>query len=217
MTENDPVAAVPVRRGPGRPPDVNGEDTRREIRRVARSLFAVHGYAGTTTRMISLEVGVTPAALHHYFGRKPNLALDVWHSTTDVEYTRLEVAMDAAGNFIDKLHALLGAALESLRSDPVTTRFIFSIREDARRTPELAEIVEDNRLAVLVRKLVDYGVETGVVEKTRSADARGAIGAVLLGITAMAADVSVQRIDQMAVGCRLLVEGLLFRAAGQPG
>ena len=213
MTESVP-ATQPVRRGPGRPPDVNGADTRREIRRVARTLFAEHGYAGTTTRMISLQVGVTPAALHHYFGRKPNLVLDVWHSTTDIEYSRLEGAMDEADNFIDKLHALLGAALESLRSDPDSTRFIFSIREDARRTPELAEIVEDNRLAVLVRKLVDFGVETGVVDKNRSADARGAIGAVLLGITAMAADVSVQRIDQMAAGCRLLVEGALFRGAG---
>ncbi|GAA1827849.1 hypothetical protein GCM10009836_01950 [Pseudonocardia ailaonensis] len=189
---------------------MNGEDTRREISRVARSLFATHGYAGTTTRMISLEVGVTPAALHHYFGRKPNLALAVWHATTDIEYARLESAMEAAEGFIDKLHALLGSALQALASDPDSTRFIFSIREDARRTPELAEIVEDNRLAVLVRKLVDFGVETGVVEKGRSADARGAIGAVLLGITAMGPDVSAGRIDQMATGCRLLVEGALF-------
>ncbi len=54
-------------RRPGAP------DTRAEILTSARSLFAVHGFAGTTIRAIASEAGVDPALVHHYFGTKDDL------------------------------------------------------------------------------------------------------------------------------------------------
>ena len=206
------TVAEPVRRKPGRPPDVNGEDTKQEIRRVAGRMFATHGYAGTTTRGIAEAVGVTPAALHHYFGRKVNLVLSLWHATTGAEFARLDQAVEAQDTFVAKVHALIDAALESLRSDPESTRFIVSIREEARRSTELAEILEDKRLVGLVRKVVQFGVDSGDVEKANAAEARGVLGAILLGTTMMATDISKQRIDQMAQGCHLLVDGALFKS-----
>jgi len=213
MTSSDGAADRPAKRGPGRPPDANGEETRRQILQAARNLFAEHGFAGTTTRMIADEVGVTTAALHHYFGRKTNLALALWWTTTDTEFARLAEAMDGQDTFERKVLALLEATVASIRADPESTRFIVSIREDARRTPELAEIIEDTRLAVLVRGLVDHGVDEGVVNGEHSSAVRGVISAVLVGVTTMSADVSLQRVEQMAAGCRRLMEGALFHVA----
>ncbi|GAA1827992.1 hypothetical protein GCM10009836_02160 [Pseudonocardia ailaonensis] len=211
MTTSRRPAGQPSRRGPGRPPDADGEETRREIQRVARGLFATHGYAGTTTRMIADEVGVTTAALHHYFGRKTNLVLALWWSTTDTEYLRLTEAIDAVDSFAGKVAALLDATVASIRADPESTRFIVSIREDARRTPELAEIVADNRLAALIRGLVGRGVAEGVVDEATAPAVRGTLAALLLGITTMSTDLSVERIDQMTRGSRRLLDGTLFQ------
>ena len=54
-------------RRPGAP------DTRAEILRSARSLFAEKGFAGASIRAIAGGAGVDPALVHHYFGSKDDL------------------------------------------------------------------------------------------------------------------------------------------------
>ena len=56
-------------RRPGSP------DTRSAILAEARSLFAAHGYAGTSVRAIAAAAGVDAALVHHYFGTKRELFL----------------------------------------------------------------------------------------------------------------------------------------------
>jgi len=51
-------------RRPGTP------DTREEILRAARDLFAASGFAATSMRAIAARAGVDPALVHHYFGTK---------------------------------------------------------------------------------------------------------------------------------------------------
>jgi AcrR family transcriptional regulator len=204
------LAPRQARRGPGRPPEANGEETQREIMRVARHLFAVHGYAGTSTRMIAVEVGVTPAALHHYFGRKHNLALAVWQWTTDEEFARLYEAVGGVSDFVEKAHTLLAVSLESLRRDREASLFISSIREDARRTPELDSILDDRRLPNLVRDIVAHGVASNALREEDSAQVSAAISAVVFGATLLAADLSPRRVDQMVTGCKRLLDGSLL-------
>jgi AcrR family transcriptional regulator len=54
-------------RRPGAP------DTRAEILRSARTLFAGRGFAGTSVRAVAAEAGVDPALVHHYFRTKHDL------------------------------------------------------------------------------------------------------------------------------------------------
>src|SRR3954464_9077831 len=63
--------APSARRGrrPGSP------DTRAAILSGARTLFAAHGYAGTSVRAVAAEAGVDAALVHHYFGTKDDLFL----------------------------------------------------------------------------------------------------------------------------------------------
>ena len=48
-------------------------DTRAVILDAARSLFAQHGFSGTSVRAVAGAAGVDPALVHHYFGSKDDL------------------------------------------------------------------------------------------------------------------------------------------------
>ncbi|WP_051478940.1 TetR family transcriptional regulator [Arthrobacter sp. H5] len=49
------------------------EDTRSAIIQAARSLFAEHGFEGTSLRQIARSANVDPALIHHYFDGKEGL------------------------------------------------------------------------------------------------------------------------------------------------
>ncbi|WP_077071648.1 TetR/AcrR family transcriptional regulator [Mailhella massiliensis] len=51
----------------------DGEATRRQILVTAVRLFAEHGYADTTSKMICREAGVNIAAVNYYFGSRDDL------------------------------------------------------------------------------------------------------------------------------------------------
>ena len=207
-----PKAQVHPKRGPGRPPDVNGDDTKVRIERAARHLFATHGYMATTTRMLAREVGLTPAALHHYFGRKRDLVLSVWRSTHDAQFNQMSAAVDAADSYLGKLHALLDQSFHARQSDRDVSTFVASMRQEARRSPELGKILEDDkRTAAVIRKIVDFGVRTGEVEADSAQAMRGAISAGMLGVTVLTAELTPSRIEAMVEGCKSLFDGTLLR------
>lgn len=54
-----------------------GEDTRAAIVAAARSEFAQRGYDGTSLRAVAREAGVDPKLVHHYFGGKSGLFVEV--------------------------------------------------------------------------------------------------------------------------------------------
>jgi AcrR family transcriptional regulator len=58
-------------RRPGNP------DTREAILTAARDAFADRGYDGASIRSIATGAGVDPALVHHYFGTKEQLFMDV--------------------------------------------------------------------------------------------------------------------------------------------
>lgn len=55
------------------PVDARRTDTRERILTVAATLFAEHGFAGTSIRDISDALGVTKAALYYHFGSKDEI------------------------------------------------------------------------------------------------------------------------------------------------
>ena len=55
----------------------NGARTAETLRRAALQLFARHGYAAVSMRMIAAEVGVQPGALYNHTGSKQDLLADL--------------------------------------------------------------------------------------------------------------------------------------------
>lgn len=64
---------MPERATPRR---MSTEERRRQILDAALSLFARHGYGGTTTKAIAREAGITEGLIFHYFGGKAELLVE---------------------------------------------------------------------------------------------------------------------------------------------
>lgn len=60
------------------------DDRRRQILDAACTLFAHHGYAGTTTKAIAGAAGITEGLIYHYFGGKADLLAEVVHQRSDL-------------------------------------------------------------------------------------------------------------------------------------
>jgi AcrR family transcriptional regulator len=63
-----------------RAPRGDSEQTKAEIMRAARRLFAEHGILAVSVRDVAAEAGVTHGLVHHYFGTKEQLAEEVIRS-----------------------------------------------------------------------------------------------------------------------------------------
>jgi AcrR family transcriptional regulator len=59
--------------GTAAPAESGGGETRRRILAVALELFAVKGYAGTSIRDITDQMGLTKASLYYHFGSKEEI------------------------------------------------------------------------------------------------------------------------------------------------
>src|SRR5919202_3564180 len=66
--------ATTARAGGRRPGATTTKDA---ILGAARELFGARGYEGTTIRGIATQAGVDPALVHHFFGSKDDLFLEV--------------------------------------------------------------------------------------------------------------------------------------------
>ena len=95
------TSAAPRRgRRPGAP------DTRAAILAATRSLFAAHGFAGTSMRAVAAEAGVDAALVHHYFGSKDDLFIAALELPVDprvVVRPVIEGGVDDAGEQLMRL------------------------------------------------------------------------------------------------------------------
>lgn len=78
-------------RRPGAP------DTRAEILRAARSLFADRGFESTSVRAVAGEAGVDPALVYHYFATKDDLFVAALEIPVDPRVLLAPVLAEAGG------------------------------------------------------------------------------------------------------------------------
>lgn len=148
--------------------------TRSEVLRAARKLFADKGYAATTTGEIAEAAGVTVGALFHHFEGKPGLFRSV--------FEELEAEMDARVRDVAGPEGGLEAFLLGFR-----TYLEFARRQDFHRIVMVEgpvvlgesewHKVEVRRGAATLMEGLESLVEEGVIEDRP----RGPLGLLLLG------------------------------------
>lgn len=160
----------------------SGAQTAETLREAAQRLFARHGYAAVSMRMIAGEVGVQPGALYNHMGSKQDLLRDLMRAHMDA----LIAAHDALPEAEDPTAALAQFVRFHIRFHMGREDAVFiSYMELRNLEPEnyaevqaLRSAYEKRLRAILVR-----GAETGAF---RIADARvagRAIIAMLTGVT----------------------------------
>ena len=131
-----------------------GEQTRTELTRVAADKFRLHGYRSVTLEDIADEVGVTRAAVLHYFGSKAELLATVvrpFMSALDSLLDRVEAAGQLRvrqqraffAQFVDVLceHRAVAALLVR---DVNTHEFLAEDMQIVDRAARFARIVSQN-------------------------------------------------------------------------
>ncbi len=154
---------TPVTKSLGRPRDVDSAETRRALLEGARRIFARDGFGATTNRSIAEAVGVTSAAIYHYFPSKAVLFAAVFDQTQSVVYDGFERAACGPGHLTERFERVLDAAVEFNRTDASLGGFLVTVSIEVQRHPELAGLVasQSARSAGFIRDLVETAKANG--------------------------------------------------------
>ena len=173
MTANERVpargrrpAAAPRR--VGRPPKADSALRRSAIVAAARRRFAVHGYASTTLSVVAQDVGISLAALYHYFDDKRELYEAVFDESIEEAWTatrlRVEAAREQEPGLLGLVHAMneAGSDLDT-RDERETNMFLTTVPIEAVRHEELKHLlakraaVQDREIRAIVAPAFEAG------------------------------------------------------------
>jgi AcrR family transcriptional regulator len=114
--------------------------SRDNILDAAERLFARHGYAGTSVRMLAAEAGVSQGLLYNYFDGKQALLRAIFERSMEEVRADLDEA-DAGASPGESLARLVRGAFETLRANPDFWRITYQIRMQPDVIAELGDTV----------------------------------------------------------------------------
>jgi AcrR family transcriptional regulator len=215
------AAGRPARPGRrlGRPPGVDGEDTVKRILGVAERQFATVGYAAATNKTISDECGLSTAAIYHHIGTK----IALYRAVSETVYPSMIDAFREALGGLPDFRARFGAILEeSIRLNqarPSLAGFVMGAPVEARRHPELREIVDQyfGRIEQFVGRLVDEARMAGELDpRVATADIVDTMLSIMHGLAHLAyRDDSTDKHARVVQTIERLLDGRLI--TGPPG
>lgn len=194
-TRDMPRTRTPARRL-GRPPATDSLETRQRILEVARQEFAVHGYEVATNRRIAARIGITTAALYHYFPSKSDLYVAVLADAEDAVVARFRSTIVTVESLAERLRVVLDESHTMNSEDPSLAQILAAFRIDERRHPEIREAVDglDRPLTRFFNDLVDDAVRSGEIDKSSRRSVLALITMILVGLSdAMSDDLRTHR------------------------
>jgi AcrR family transcriptional regulator len=130
------VAAQPVRGV-----RMEREERRDQILRVATRLFALRPYSEVSVNDIAEQAGIARGLMHHYFGSKRELYLEVVRTATQVSDVSMDVAPDSPG---DVWTVAVDGFLAAIARNPEMWLNAVSVG-GAERDDEVAAILDETR------------------------------------------------------------------------
>ncbi len=79
----------------GRPTNCVGVDTSKRLLIEARRSFATQGYAATTNKKLAQSVGITTAAIYHYFPSKTEMYVAVFADVQELVCKTIEASINS--------------------------------------------------------------------------------------------------------------------------
>ena len=141
--------------------DVHGIK-RQEVLREAAASFNFKGYHGTSLTEIATNLGVTKAALYHYFPNKNSLLAACFEHAMDVAFASLERGRRQGSNGRERLILTLGGYLSQLIDE--LNCCVVLMEENALEPGDRAKLVRQrDRFERALRALVREGIEDGSV------------------------------------------------------
>ncbi len=141
--------------------DVHGIK-RQEVLREAAASFNFKGYHGTSLTEIATSLGVTKAALYHYFPNKNSLLAACFEQAMDVAFASLERGRKQGKNGRDRLVLTISGYVSQLIDE--LNCCVVLMEEQALEPGDRAKLVRQrDRFERALRALVKEGIEDGSV------------------------------------------------------
>ncbi len=99
------------------------EERRAFILETAARLFASKGYAGTSVEDIARELGISKAAIYHYWGNKEDLLEEIQDRALSLLRERLDRASDEENPYGTRIEATVAAYIDAVFEN----RFFISV------------------------------------------------------------------------------------------
>jgi TetR/AcrR family transcriptional regulator len=142
--------------------DALHEAKREALLREAAAAFNRQGFHATSLDDIARNLGVTKAALYHYFPNKNALLQACFDKAMAVAFSSLESARRIGATGRDKLRLTLSGYLEQLIDE--LNCCVVLIEENALAPKERAKLVQDrDRFEHALRDLVREGIDDGSI------------------------------------------------------
>lgn len=132
---------------------------------IARRLFAAHGYEGTSLRDIAEAAGITKATLYHHFPNKSELYCRISVDDMRSLLQAVTTAVHEAQGAVARIYAFMLASAEYFESDRdqwMVNSAAFWHTHDIGYPTETVDYRDAYER--LLRRCVEEGVETGVIQ-----------------------------------------------------
>jgi TetR/AcrR family transcriptional regulator len=143
-------------------------DTANDLTHAARALFATHGFDGTSVRQITAAAGANLGAITYHFGSKQELYNRVVAECVDPLAAAVLGAINAGGDVMTRVAALVRAYFEQISADEDTGRVMLQAMVIGKQPPRAATAGIRAVHGALIG-LVTEGQQAGVI---RDGDAR---------------------------------------------
>lgn len=142
MTKSAAPQVKPGSRALGRPKAEEGRDTRGDLLRVARELFAARGYVGTSVTDVGARAEVTVPVIYQRFGNKAGLFVAVAEDVYTRGLAQLRDAVGASAGFDTAVDAVLAEFATIHQVDPTLAAMVVTVLVEAERDDELGAALQ---------------------------------------------------------------------------
>lgn len=171
-------------RTPGRPKAEEGRDTRADLLRVARELFAAKGYAGTSVNEVGAGATVSVPVIYQRFGSKAGLFVAVAEDVYTRGLSRLRESIVGASTFDEAADAALRVFASLYQIDPTLGAMVVTVLVEAERHEELRQALQPTlrELRSFCDDVADLASESLAPNAERRRDLSRALVALFSGI-----------------------------------
>lgn len=155
----------------GRPTNCAGADTCQRLLIEARRSFATEGFDATTNKKLAEAVGITTAAIYHYFPSKVEIYVAVFNDVQQLVCKTIENSVSDELSITQNISTMIDALAELTVSEPAVVSFVLSVSSEAHRHPELMKAVLPigGQIGRILLTMSERAVERGEVNSDISA------------------------------------------------
>lgn len=155
----------------GRPSNCAGTDTCQRLLIEARRSFATEGFDATTNKKLAEAVGITTAAIYHYFPSKVEIYVAVFNDVQQLVCKTIENSVSDGLSITQNISTMIDALAELTVSEPAVVSFVLSVSSEAHRHPELMKAVlpVGGQIGRILLTMSERAVERGEVNSDISA------------------------------------------------